>query len=196
MRRNGGEIVEMNSRVGPLAVVLFGFVMFGAGLAHAGPPGGVPRGGKPARAAQSGAPASGCALLPLSLVEEVIGSKFHDPSESKAMPAYSGAWGSNCEFSRMEPFPQGQDTRVDFMVFVEASAAEAKTTFQKAAVFFTDHSKPAPSGLGDSAYWGVSDPDEPTIHVLKGKVHFQLGMMYPPDKTKLLHLAAALAGRL
>lgn len=166
----------MNSVAGSVAVVLFGSLVLGS-----------------ACAAQSGA--GGCALLPLSSVEQVTGIKFHEASESKAMPAYDGAWGSNCEFSRMEPFPQGQDTRVDLMIFVEKSAAEAKTTFDKAAVFMTDHSKPAVSGIGDSAYWGINQK-EPTLHVLKGKTHFQLGMMYPADEGKLLQLAKVLAGRL
>lgn len=178
--------MEFNSRVGRLAVVLFSSLMLGTGTAPTGAPSGQQSGGK----------ASGCALLPLSLVEEAVGTKFHEPSESKALPAYNGAWGSSCEFSRMEPFPQGEDTRVDFMVFVEASPSEAKATFDKAAMFLANHSKPALSGIGDSAYWGAGDPEEPTIHVLKGKVHFQLGMMYPPDEKKLLYLATVLAGRL
>lgn len=175
----------VNSAVCRLAVVLFSSLMLSTGTAFAGSPGG----------GQSGGKTSGCALLPRSLVEEATGTKFHEPTETNALPAYDGAWGSNCEYSRMEPFPQGQDTRVDLMIFVEASPSEAKATFDKAAAFLADHSKPALSGIGDSAYWGTN-PKEPTIHVLKGKVHFQLGMMYPADEIKLLHLATALAGRL
>lgn len=168
----------MNSVVGSVAAVLFGSFVLGTGAACS---------------AQSAA--NNCGLLPRSAVEEVTGIKFHDVSESKAMPAYDGAWGSNCEFSRMEPFPQGQDTRVDLMIFVESSPAVAKATFDKAAVFMTDHSKPAPR-IGDSAYWGVGDKKEPTLHVLKGKTHFQLGMSLPADENKVVQLATVLAGRL
>jgi hypothetical protein len=169
----------MNSAVGSVAVVLFGSLVLSTGAACTG---------------QSAA--SNCDLLPLSVVEQVTGIQFHEASENKALPAYDGAWGSSCEFSRMEPFPQGQDTRVDFTVFVEKSAAEAKTTFNKAAAVMTDHSKPVLSGIGDSAYWGLGDEEEPTLHVLKGKTHFQLGMMLPPDRGKVLQLAKVVAGRL
>ena len=111
------------------------------------------------------------------------------------MPAYDGAWGSSCGYSRMEPFPQGQDTLVDLMIFTESSASVAKATFDKAAAFMVDSSKPKPA-IGDEAYWGQANSDEPTIHVLKGRTHFQLSMMAPADEKKVESLAAALAGRL
>ena len=158
--------MRRDSAAGSVAVVLFGSLVLGTGAACAG---------------QSAA--SNCDLLPRSSVEQVTGIKFHEVSETKAMPAYDGAWGSNCEFTRMEPFPQGQDTRVDLMIFVESSAAVAKATFDKAAVFMTDHSKPAPR-IGDSAYWGLGDKEEPTLHVLKAKRIFNLGCRFRQTKTK------------
>ena len=184
----------MNSAAGSVVVVLLGSLMLGAGTAYGGSPGGARNDGAPAQAGQSAA--SNCNLLPLSSVEEVTGIKFHEASENKALPPYDGAWGSSCEFSRMEPFPQGQPSRVDFTVYVEKSAAEAKTTFDKVAALATDHSKPALSGIGDSAYFSLADKEEAVIMVLKGRTHFQIRMTYPPDDKKVLQLAKVVAGRL
>ncbi|HKV61826.1 MAG TPA: hypothetical protein VJO16_07935 [Candidatus Acidoferrum sp.] len=139
------------------------------------------------------APAAGCSLLTPALLEKVLGQPFKDDSEGAKMPpAYEGgAWGSSCEYSSQEG---GNGVRVDFLVYVEASDAEAKRTFDKAAVFFIDNSRAKPS-IGDSAYWStISDKKEPYIHVLKGKVHFQIGMV-PANEKQLKDLAAAVAAR-
>lgn len=142
------------------------------------------------------APGTGCALLPVSLLEKTFGEKFDEPSASKTPPAYDGAWGSSCQYFSKPPFAHGHQTRVDFMVYVEASAAEAKQTFDKAAVFFKDNSKPPLSGIGDSAYWNTATGEgEPVIHILKGKVHCQLGSQ-PANAKQLKDLATALATRL
>jgi hypothetical protein len=142
------------------------------------------------------ASASGCALLPISVLEKAVGQRFQsDPTESKAPPAYDGAWGSSCKFVSKPPFTNGQQTSIDLLIYTESSAAEAKQTFDKAAVFFMDSSKPKPSGIGDSAYWDNIDGDNPKIHVLKGRVHYSLGVD-PANEKLTLQLASALAARL
>jgi hypothetical protein len=141
------------------------------------------------------AAATGCSLLTPAMLEKVLGQPFEDdPVETKALPAYGGAWGSNCQYHSKKPASQG-GVRVDFLVYVEASTAEAKQTFDKAAAFFADRSKPKPSGIGDSSYWQNTDKDEPQIHVLKGKVHYSLGMQ-PANEKLLKDLATAAAARI
>jgi len=144
----------------------------------------------------AGAPRSGCALLPISLLAKTFGETFDDNHvETKAPPAYKGAWGSACQFFSKPPFTKGHQTRVDFLVYVEASAADAKQAFDKPALIFEDKSKPRPSGIGDAAYWDSTDDEEPHIHVLKGKVHYSLGIEPANDK-QLQNLAAAVAATL
>jgi hypothetical protein len=77
------------------------------------------------------------------------------------------------------------------MIFAEASAAKAKQVFDNATVFYIDSSKPKPA-IGDSAYWDTTNKREPSIHVLKGKIHFKVGMS-PPNEKQLTDLAAAVA---
>lgn len=147
----------------------------------------------PQARAQQGSPA--CGNVSLSLVEKATGIQFHDPDQGKAPPPWDGAWGTSCEFSRMEPFPQGQDTRVDLAIYTEASAAVAKQTFDRLAAFSADKSKPN-AGIGDASYWATGDGKEPTFNVLKGKTHFSVGMAYPVDEKRVLALAAAIAGQM
>jgi hypothetical protein len=178
----------------PLAAV----VVFGVARAHipsaAGAPAPTARNQQSKDTAapsdKSKTPGTGCLMLTPAMLEKVLGQPFDDPSESKMWPAYQGAWGSNCEYSSKKPSSQG-GVRVDFLVYTEASAAEAKQTFDKAAVFFTDRSKPKLS-IGDSAYWDSTENKEPKIHVLKGKVHYSLGMQ-PANEKQLKDLAAAVA---
>lgn len=135
----------------------------------------------------------GCATLTSAALEKVLGQPFQDdPSETKSPPAYDGAWGWSCQYSSKKPASQG-GVRVDLMIYEEASAAEAKQTFDKAAVFFIDSSKPKPS-IGDSAYWQSTDKGL-AIHVLKGKAHFSF-QIDPPNEKQLKDLAVALAARL
>lgn len=144
---------------------------------------------------QSGATApSGCALLPIALLEKTFGEKFDDePMEGKMPPAYDGAWGTTCKFSPKPPFSQQHPTTVEFIVFVEASPAAAKQTFDQAAAFLADSTKPKP-GIGESSYWALAEK-EPRIAVLKGKTHFSL-QVNPPNQEKLKELAAAVAAKL
>lgn len=135
------------------------------------------------------APASGCSLLTTALLEKVLGKPFKDNSAGVKMPpAFEDtAWGSFCEYGGT----QGP-VRVNFVVYVEASAAEAKRVFDSATVFYIDGSKPKPS-IGDSAYWETPlNKKEPSIHVLKGKVHFKIGMV-PANEKQMVDLAAAVA---
>lgn len=137
---------------------------------------------------------NGCAMLPIALLEKTFGDTFDPtPSETKSPPAYGGPWGSRCEFVSKPPFSKGHQTKVEFLVYVEASPAEAKQTFDKVAAFFADRSKGNPS-VGESAYWGDTN-GEPAIHVLKGKVHYSLSIE-PANEAQLVDLARNLAALL
>jgi|GEM_PF-6741419 len=140
-------------------------------------------------------PPSGCGLVPVSLLEQTFGEKFDDaPLETEAPPAYDGAFGANCQFFSKPPFARGHQTRVDFIVYQEQSAAVAKDTFGKVAAFATERSKPAPH-IGDATYWAIKNGEESWIHVLKGNTHFAMGMQ-PDSDTELVSLATTVAGKL
>jgi hypothetical protein len=129
--------------------------------------------------------ASGCALLPASQIEKVLGQPFNAPAESKFPPAFGDKpWGSNCQYSS-----KTGRTTVVFIVYVDASPQEAKQTFDRLLMWFPATSKP--SGIGDSAY---IDRDG-AIHVLKDKVRYFLSID-PKNEGQLKNLAAALAERL
>jgi hypothetical protein len=136
-------------------------------------------------------PAAGCSLLTPAMLEKVVGRPFKDNSSGAKMPpAYEDtAWGSICEYGGT--LGPGRPVRVDFMVFVEASAAKAKQVFDSVIMFYLDSSKPKPA-IGDSAYWDTTNKREPSIHVLKGKVHFKIAMA-PLNEKQLTDLAAAVA---
>lgn len=146
----------------------------------------------PAEAHVRHAPApSGCAVIPISLLDSAFGEKFNDqPVASPAVPAYAGATGMRCVFSSKPPFARGHETTVDFLVYQEASSAEAKEAFNKIAVYLADKSKPAPA-VGDSTYWQNPDDTGNWLHVLKGKTHFMLSIQ-PTDDKKLVGLATAI----
>ena len=139
------------------------------------------------------APAAGCSLLTPAMVQKVLGVPIKDNSAGVKMPpAYENtAWGSVCEYGGT--LGPGTPVRVDFLVYVEASGAEAKRVFDSATVFYIDSSKPKPA-IGDSAYWETPlvKKKEPSIHVLKGKVHFKLEIV-PANEKQMADLAAAVA---
>jgi hypothetical protein len=85
---------------------------------------------------------------------------------------------------------RGGGVRIDFTVYTEASSAEAKRQFEKYSVA-ADDSKGKPS-IGDSAYWVTDAKQEPYLYVLKGKVHFSIGMRLP-NETQMKSLAVAAA---
>ncbi len=143
-----------------------------------------------------GAARSGCALLPISLLEKTFGEKFDDePLVTPMPPAYEGAWGTTCRFSPKPPFTKEHPTTVDFIVFVESSPTVAREEFEKAAVFLADKSKPKLS-IGDAAYWRIhEDKDPAAIGVLKDKVHFDISFE-PANESQLKDLATAVAAQL
>ena len=144
--------------------------------------------------------AEGCALVPIPLLDKMFGEKFDDQNsllDEKSPPPYDGSWGRLCEFRSAPPFAKGREMEVDFTVYIETSTAEAKQTFEKVAEFLEDKSKPAPSGLGDRAYWQSADPKHLVLYVLKGKAHFSVGGE-PKDvnEKQLVELARAVSAQL
>lgn len=115
-----------------------------------------------ARTAHAAPQASGCSLLTPQQIQKVLGQPFGAPEETKAPPAYAGQpWGSNCRYNSQA----GTKIVVTFIVYVDASPAEAKQTFDKLSMWYQPKSKPA---IGDSAYIDSHG----AIHVLKGKVRY------------------------
>ncbi|HXE61175.1 MAG TPA: hypothetical protein VN607_10735 [Gemmatimonadaceae bacterium] len=143
-----------------------------------------------AAASKTAAP-TGCALVPIALLENTFGEKFDDPPlETPAAPAYDGPEGKSCQFFSKPPFALGHQTRVDFVVYQESSAKVARDTFDKVKVYLADNSKGTPS-IGDEAYWWVTD-DESSLLVLKGNTHFSLGIQ-PKNEAQVMGLAATIA---
>ncbi|MHB8539980.1 MAG: hypothetical protein ACYDCD_03430 [Candidatus Acidiferrales bacterium] len=138
-----------------------------------------------ARSAYAAPQATGCSMLTPAQIQKVLGQPFGEPSESKAPPAYGmQPWGSHCEYASQK----GSHTTVTFIVYVDASAAEAKQTFDKLAVWFGPKSKPA---IGDSAYIDAHG----AIHVLKGKVRYYVSIGRG-NEAQTKELAASIAGRI
>jgi hypothetical protein len=175
----------MNSKRTPVVITAALLLFIGGGAPMA-------RAQQDKSAANKTAPA-GCSLLTPAMVQKVLGVPIKDNSAGVKMPpAYENtALGSACEYGGT--LGPGSSVRVNFVVYVEASAAEAKKVFDEATVFYIDSSKPKPA-IGDSAYWETPlvKKKEPSIHVLKGKVHFTLGIV-PANEKQMLDLAAAVA---
>ena len=127
------------------------------------------------------ASASGCPVLTSAMVEKVLGQHVQSSPASKALPMYDGAPGWSCTY-------RAAGVRIDFSVYTEASSAVAKHTHETYSVA-ADDSKGKPS-IGDSAYWVSATKMEPYLYVLKGKVHFSIGMR-PGNETQMKNLAAA-----
>ena len=126
----------------------------------------------------------GCFLLTPAQIQKVLGQTFGAPTETKASPAYSNQpWGSNCRYSSQT----GSHMTVTFIVYLDASAVEAKQTFDKLAVWYAPQSKPA---IGDSAYMDKHG----AVHVLKGKVRYYIAIDPSNDK-QAKDLAASIAAR-
>jgi hypothetical protein len=118
-------------------------------------------------------------LTPAQLTKEFYGP-FKSPEEKPAIPAYRGQNpGTQCVFS-------GQRT-VELIVYVDRSAAEAKSTFDgMMGTFFKVESKP--SGLGDEAYFDT----HLGLHVLKGKTRLFIDTGFS-DSTKAHHYSRDIA---
>ncbi|HLW80890.1 MAG TPA: hypothetical protein VKS20_02495 [Candidatus Acidoferrales bacterium] len=138
-----------------------------------------------AQSAYAAPQATGCSMLTPAQIQKVLGQPFGAPSESKWPPAYGQQpWGSNCQYASQK----GAHTKVTFIVYVDASAAEAKQTFDKLAMWFAPKSKPA---IGDSAYLDAHG----AIHVLKGKVRYYVSIE-PANEKQTKDLAASIAARI
>lgn len=137
------------------------------------------------RAAYAAPAADACSLLSPSQIQKVLGQPFGAPGESKWPPAYGKQpWGTQCQYDSQK----GPNTKVTFIVYVEASPAEAKQTFDKLSMWFPAKSKPA---IGDSAYMDNSH----AIHVLKGKVRYYISID-PANEKQVKDLATSVAGRI
>lgn len=125
----------------------------------------------------------GCSPLTTAMVEKVLGQHIATGPAHKIMAMYGGASGCGCTY-------RAQNVRIDLSIYDEASVAEAKKAFYTYAVA-ADESKGKPA-IGDSAYWVTDAKQEPYLYVLKGKVHFSIGMS-PGNETKMKELAGAAA---
>ena len=134
-----------------------------------------------ASSSDKSASASGCPVLTPAMVEKVMGGPVQSSPAEKALPMYDGGPGWSCTY-------RTAGVRIDFSVYTEASPAVAKHTHDKYSVA-ADDSKGRPS-IGDSAYWVTNAKTEPYLFVLKGKVHFSIGMS-PGNETQMKNLAAA-----
>ena len=160
----------MNSKLKPtlITVVVLLFMGTGARMAQA-------QGNK----AASG---SGCPVLTSAMVEKVLGQKVQSGPAQPTQAMYGGgATGWRCTY-------HAGGVRIDFSVYTEASAAEAKRQFEQYSLA-ADDSKGKPS-IGDSAYWVSATKMTPYLYVLKGKVHFSIAMT-PGNETKMKDLASA-----
>ena len=127
----------------------------------------------------------GCSMLTPAQIEKVLGEPFGAPAVSPWLPAFSGQpWGSQCRYSSQK----GPRVAVDFIVYIDPSAAEAKQTFDKLVPFFNAKSKPA---IGDEAYVDAKG----AIHVVKGKVRYYIALT-PQNEKQMNDLAASIAARI
>lgn len=128
---------------------------------------------------------SGCPVLTSAMVEKVLGQPVKSSPAEKALSMYGGASGWSCTYG-------AGSARINFSVYTEASSEEARREFDKYSIA-ADDSKGKPS-IGDSAYWVTATKQQLYLYVLKGKVHFSIGMR-PPNETQMKNLAsAAVAG--
>jgi hypothetical protein len=121
-------------------------------------------------------PSTGCALLPVSELQKVLGGSFGAPASSVATPAFAGLPpGTHCEYTAASGGGE-----VVFIVYVDPSAATAKDTFQKLVPYYSVTS--SPPHLGDTAYIDRNN----AIHVLQGKVRFYISVTPSPSGSKPL----------
>ena len=130
--------------------------------------------------------ANECSPLSPAQIQKVIAQPFGEPDKAQAPPAFGKQpWGTHCTYDSQK----GTKVRVDFIIYTDASAAEAKQTFERLMMWFPAKSKP--SGIGDSAYIDSRG----AIHVLKGKTRYFLSLD-PGDETHLKDLASSVAAHL
>ena len=130
--------------------------------------------------------ANDCSPLSPAQIQKVLGRPFGAPDKTQSPPAFGKQpWGTHCTYHSQK----GTNGRVDFIIYTDASAAEAKQTFERLMMWFPAKSKP--SGIGDSAYIDSRG----AIHVLKGKTRYFLSVD-PSDENHLKDLASAVATQL
>jgi hypothetical protein len=169
--RNRGENMNSKIKLMPITVAIVLFIGTNARMAIAQ--------GK----TSSSASGSGCPVLTSAMVEKVLGQQVQSSPAERTLSMYGGASGWSCRY-------RGGGARIDFSVYIEASSQEAKREFDIYSVA-ADASKGKPS-IGDSAYWVTDAKQEPYLYVLKGKVHFSIGMT-PANETQMKSLAGAAA---
>lgn len=136
-------------------------------------------GSRPAHAAT---PADACSLLSPAQIQKVTGHPFGPANVTQAPPAFGQQpWGSHCTYSSQA----AGHMVVDFIVYSDASPAEAKQTFERLSMWFPPKSRPA---IGDSAYLD----SQGAIHVLKGRTRFYVSMR-PANQQQVTDLAASIA---
>lgn len=132
------------------------------------------------------ASANECSPLTPVQIQKVLGQPFGEPNKAQAPPAFGKQpWGKHCTYGSQN----GTHVTVDFIIYTDASAAEAKQTFDRLMIWFPAKSKP--SGIGDSAYIDSRG----AIHVLKGKTRYFLSIN-PGNENQLKDLASSLATQL
>jgi len=136
-----------------------------------------------ARNTYAAPPSSGCALLTPAQAQKVLEQPFNAPQETKLPPPFGTQWGSHCAYRS-----QSGRMVVDFFVYVTASPAEAKQSFDMGASVAKQKSKPA---IGDSAYIDLADG---AIHVLKGKVLYWITIS-PGNEKKEIDVATSVAAQ-
>lgn len=138
-----------------------------------------------ARTAFAQPPANGCSLLAPAQIQKVTGQPFGAPNVTQAPPAFGQQpWGSHCTYSSHT----AGHMVVDFIIYGDASTAEAKQTFEKLSLWFPAKSKPA---VGDSAYID----SQGAIHVLRGKTRFYISIS-PHNEKQATDLAASVAAEM
>ena len=127
-----------------------------------------------------------CSPLTPAQIQKVLGQPFGEPDKVQAPPAFGKQpWGTHCTYGSQK----GTHVKVDFIIYSDASAAEAKQTFERLMMWFPAKSKP--SGIGDSAYIDSRG----AIHVLKGRTRYFLSID-PGNESHLKDLASSLAAQL
>ena len=138
---------------------------------------------RPAKAASQ---ADQCSMLTPNQIQSVIGKPFGAPETTQASPAFGKQpWGLNCRYSSQS----GGHVIVSLIVYVEASASDAKQTFDKLMMWYQVRSRP--SGIGNSAYIDSRG----AIHVLKGKTRYFI-QLDPGNEDQLKALAISVAQRI
>jgi hypothetical protein len=137
-------------------------------------------------------PPDACSLLTPVQLERVLGQPFELSDRSLAPTSHPGQPpGRECDYTAQK----GATRKVVFIAFVDASAAQARETYDKLTSWMAPKSKLP--GLWDAAYVD----DNHAIHVLKGKVRYYItivpfGTATPEREKQLRDLADCVAARI